>query len=67
MKIIKEGNLEKLNKTKRFACEYCGCIFEANITEYKLGVDHNETYAYAKCPTCSNTANEERMEQRYGF
>ena len=34
MKIIKEGDLSKLHKVKQFRCLECGCIFEANDTEY---------------------------------
>jgi len=34
MKIIKEGNLDKLMKVKRFKCSYCDCIFTANKDEY---------------------------------
>ena len=35
MKIIKEGDLNKLKKIKRFECKECGCIFEADKNEYK--------------------------------
>jgi len=35
MKIIKEGNLNKLKKIKRFECRECDCIFDADKNEYK--------------------------------
>ncbi len=56
MKIIKEGNLKKLKKIKRFVCEECGCIFEAEEYEYKWGSQYNETYYYCTCPCCNQIA-----------
>ena len=58
MKIIKEGSMP--NNTKRFKCEVCGCIFEANEKEYcassymevMVGVLPNYKCA---CPTCRHT------------
>ena len=55
MKIIKEGNLDKLKKIKRFECKECGCIFEAEKDEYKWDSQYNETYYYCKCPCCYQT------------
>lgn len=57
MKIIKQGKTEKeleaiLNKTKRFECETCGCIFEAAWDEYTHRSYLNETVYYCKCPNC---------------
>lgn len=59
MKIIKEGNAEP--KVKRFSCNYCGCVFEADETEYRPLAD---AIAYMKdgidsfciCPCCEKTA-----------
>lgn len=56
MKIIKEGNLNKLKKIKRFECEECGCIFEAEKDEYKWGSQYNEEYYYCACPCCNQIA-----------
>ena len=55
MKIIKEGDLNKLKKIKRFECKECGCIFEAGKDEYKRGSQYNETYYYCVCPCCHQT------------
>lgn len=52
MKIIKEGNLNKLKKNKRFECKECGCIFEAEKNEYKEGSQYNYSYYYCICPYC---------------
>lgn len=52
MKIIKEGDLNKLKKIKRFECKECGCIFEAEKNEYKHGSQYNDTYYYCECPFC---------------
>ena len=46
MKIIKEGNLDKLMRVKRFKCDYCDCIFTANHKEYIIDSQYNEEYYY---------------------
>jgi len=56
MKIIKEGDLNKIKKIRRFKCEKCGCIFEAEEDEYKCGNQYNEIYYYCSCPCCNQTA-----------
>ena len=55
MKIIREGNITKLNKVKQFLCSNCGCLFEATKDEYKRESQYNEEYIYCKCPFCNNT------------
>ena len=35
MKIIQDGNLDKIKETIRFACKRCGCVFEAEKTNIK--------------------------------
>lgn len=58
MKVIKQGNYD-LKQTKRFHCKNCGCIFEADKSEYKDYVQYNQTEYLCECPTChSNTASE---------
>lgn len=52
MKIIKSGNIKKLNKIKTFDCNFCGCLFEADNTEYQTGSQYNEIYYYVDCPFC---------------
>lgn len=58
MKIIKNGNKNLLSVTKRFKCEKCGCIFEANKNEYKAGTQYNDTYYHCKCPQCDNDTSQ---------
>ncbi len=55
MKIIKKGNIKKLMKVKTFNCKFCGCLFEADNTEYKIGSQYNEEYVYCECPFCHKT------------
>lgn len=55
MKIIKEGDVKRLDKTRRFACSDCGCIWEATVFEYRREWDRNETLIACKCPTCKTT------------
>lgn len=47
VKIIVNGDQSRM-KTVRFECEDCGCVFEANATEYW---EINGTY-YCNCPFC---------------
>ena len=60
MKIIKKGSYEKKTlKIKRFECEHCGCIFEANKTEYKESIQYNRAYYYCNCPQCEQNTYKE--------
>lgn len=52
MKIIKPGNIDKIKKIKMFHCDFCGCLFEADNTEYKTNSQYNETYYDVICPFC---------------
>ena len=53
MKIIKEGDVKRLDKTRRFECSDCGCIWEATAFEYRREQGrYNETMIGCKCPTC---------------
>lgn len=56
MKIIKNGSMEQTLKTKRFECENCGCIFEADINEYRIGMQYNSEFYYCRCPFCKRNA-----------
>lgn len=62
MKIIKAGDLGRLEKSRRFICGMCGCVFEAGPGEYLVEGDYrNGEYCVHKCPTCGQhvtTANE---------
>lgn len=66
MKIIKQGKSKEelktiLNKTKRFECKTCGCIFEADKGEYKFEEDYICSTYYCKCPNCGGNAFEVKM------
>lgn len=54
MKIIKEGDLRNLHKPFIFECKTCGCIFEADDTEYKHDYSQRENCGWYEviCPTC---------------
>ena len=60
MKILKEGSLNKINKIKRFECNKCGCLFEANKNEYKISSQYNQEYVYCECPFCHKTVYGEK-------
>lgn len=72
MKIIKQGIPKEelkaiLNKTKRFECRTCGCVFEADGDEYIHStyirtVQGNDPLYYCKCPNCNSyRVNEVKM------
>lgn len=52
MKIIKEGDLTKLNETKKFYCRACGCVFEANKGEYIEEELQINAIFLCECPCC---------------
>lgn len=58
MKIIKQGDLKRLDKTKRFSCDACGCIWEANQTEYRPEWGLNDDVIVCNCPTCGSATYE---------
>ena len=58
MKIIKQGDANKLKRIKRFECKECKCIFEAEKNEYQTGSQYNEIYYYCKCPCCGSIVYE---------
>lgn len=54
MKILKHGNPERLKKIVIFTCKHCGCVFEADKTEYKYSSFRNEESYQIECPECGN-------------
>lgn len=63
MKIIQHGRPETvLSSVKRFKCDSCGCVFEAEKDEYITGSQYNNIFYQCKCPECGKTANEMRMQ-----
>ena len=57
IKIIKDGSLKKMNKTKRFTCSKCGCIFEADDSSYTTHNWRSELYITVICPFCGESVN----------
>lgn len=64
MKIIKEGDLGRLARTRRFACKGCGCVFEAGPSEYRRVISFTENVYMAICPTCKSAV--EMTEEKQG-
>lgn len=58
MKIIQRGNLDLLKEIRKFECDRCGCIFEAEKGEYQVYSQYNEPYYTCICPTCRDVALE---------
>ena len=59
MEIIRKGDINeakrKIKMTKRFECSVCGCIFKADLGEYKCESQYNSTYYSIKCPCCKQS------------
>lgn len=74
MKIIKPGiivssenKISMVNFRKyKLTCPACGCIFEANSSEFKTG-DRDMPAKWCNCPTCNHyvfTANGHRIKNK---
>jgi RNase P subunit RPR2 len=55
LRIIKHGDVNRLKQIKRFECKSCGCIFEADNSEYKHEFSQREMCGWysVQCPTCN--------------
>ena len=53
-KIIEHGR--KCDRTWRFSCNRCGCVFDATPDDYKFEFDRNDEYYSSTCPECGCTA-----------
>lgn len=64
MKIIKQGKSKEevdriIKRVRQFECSICGCVFEADDTEYKYRfyqIDATEWWE-CKCPNCGKLTN----------
>ena len=54
MKILIEGDLNRLRRTRVFWCKNCGCEFEATREEYK---ENQIEGVYCRCPCCGRETN----------
>ena len=54
VKIIKEGNLEKINKYIDFVCYVCDCEFQVKQDKCIKAEQYNEAIYQFTCPTCTN-------------
>lgn len=53
IKIIKDGSYDSLHSIKRFHCNKCGCIFDADDESYLVKSNNkNEFYITVNCPYC---------------
>ena len=58
IKIIKDGSYDILHSIKRFHCNKCGCIFEADDESYSANSNNmNEFYITINCPYCNERIN----------
>ena len=54
MRLIKDGDIEKVNPLIRFECVQCGCIFEEYKSRCSSSSNGSEYRATHSCPTCGN-------------
>ena len=56
MTIVVHGDPNKTRAVKRFRCDYCGCVFDAEKGEYQsaeaLAQQKDNLEAYSMCPCC---------------
>lgn len=52
MKVLVEGTLTKLPRSRRFECPDCGCLFIASMHEYVREQAGDHWVAVCNCPTC---------------
>lgn len=57
MKIIKRGR-KKHFFVIQFQCHRCGCVFEADDTEYASVPKNGTYYAICNCPCCNEKLSE---------
>ena len=56
MKILVQGNRNRLLQPKKFSCLYCGCVFIADNTEYiDESTQRDRPTFTVNCPCCDNT------------
>ena len=56
VKIIVDGDKNRLKKYKRFECRDCGCIFIADNTEYQdCSTQRDGVMFQIKCPCCNKS------------
>lgn len=55
MKIIEHGR-KPGQMVRRFVCIKCGCVFDANDTEYKYIDAQRDPYYICACPECGKDA-----------
>lgn len=65
MKIIKKGRRDYLYSKNiiRFNCHDCGCIFEADSTEYTSVLKDGTYYAICHCPCCDKRLSKFNVEK----
>lgn len=54
IKIIQNGDLNRLNHTIEFTCKHCRCVFEADQEDYTFQYSQREDCRWyeIKCPCC---------------
>lgn len=56
MHIVQHGDLQRLDDVRRFTCPACGCVWDANSTEYRKEWERNTENVSCVCPTCGKRA-----------
>lgn len=54
MKVIRHGDLSKINKTMQFTCKRCGCVFNADENECNITFFMNDLAYICDCPDCGH-------------
>ena len=63
MTILEPGIITKsevpVTQFKRFRCSKCGCLFEADNTEYTIATTTLLSFCVCECPFCHEQAMDE--------
>lgn len=54
MRVLKEGDPDRLDPAYKIECRKCGCLFECRRSETETGYDQREGGSWCKvsCPSC---------------
>lgn len=59
IRIIKNGNINKINQTREFKCNVCDCVFTADKEDYEVFYSQiHGDWVRINCPFCHHEINE---------
>lgn len=63
MRILVQGDINRLQKIKKFECGDCGCVFVGNREEYEdCSTQRDGAWFTMECPCCGRTVHNTTYE-----